>query len=176
MQVWQDIPDFYGYSVSRAGGIRNNKSGRILSQAITERGVYVSLSRGNIQYNRMVSRLVAEAFLELPELPHHRATFTTPINLDGDRSNNCIDNLLWRPRWFAVKYHQQFRRYWVEDYLILNRDTGELFDSLLEAAKAYGILVVDILIDMTSQVSNGVWPIGHHFEIPYNNTRNNRRL
>ena len=171
MHSWQEIPDFYGYSVSDAGGVRNDRTGRLLSQAITERGVHVGLSRDRIQYTRMVARLVAEAFLDLPDLSYHRQTFTTPINRDGDRTNNHVNNLLWRPRWFAVKYHQQFRTNWGQRCLIRDLNTGDVFYSLIETAKTYGVLASEILMDSMSQErTNGVWPIGHHFEIILNNT------
>ena len=64
--------------------------------------VFVGLfNRG--QHKKGVARLVAQAFIE-----RNFPAYNTPINIDGDRWNNSVNNLAWRPRWFAVKYNRQF--------------------------------------------------------------------
>ena len=66
--------------------------------------VFVGLFRDQEQYKRSVALLVAKAFLKQPS-----EFFDTPINLNGDRLDNQVINLMWRPRWFAIKYNRQFR-------------------------------------------------------------------
>jgi NUMOD4 motif-containing protein len=181
LDKWREIPEFPGYSVSTDGLVRNDGSGRILVQTETARGVYVGLSRGSEQFKRMVARLVANAFLEFPANPYHRQTFDTPINRDGDRTNNHIDNLLWRPRWFAVKYHQQFDRGWDQGNRVRESMTVIDFDCVLSAAIEYGLLAIEIFTEAMNHryygcSDNGVWPTGQHFEIIDNKSRRNRGL
>ena len=104
-EQWRSIENFPGYSVSNYGQIRTDRSGRILSLNENQFGVLqVGMMRDGIQRHRSVPLLVAKAFIPQPHVP-----FDTPINLDGNRHNNQVDNLVWRPRWFAVLYNQQFR-------------------------------------------------------------------
>lgn len=109
-----------------------------------QRGIIsVGLNRNGIQRKRSVSRLVAAAFLPEPKDPN----FDTPIHLDGDRSNNRADNLMWRPRWFAIEYQQQFEH--EEDGTPVKEvDSGIRFNSIREAAINYGLL--DYLIFMSA--------------------------
>ena len=95
MEIWRDIKDFLGYQVSNWGRVRsfiNNRHGicgewHMLKPVFNHRGYpTVCLGRGN---RRLVSRLVAEAFISNPDnLPLVR-------HLDDDPSNNHVDNLAW---------------------------------------------------------------------------------
>lgn len=161
MEAWRIIPEFDRYSVSSDGRIRNDKSDRIMAVNKNQHGtVHVGLIRGRVQYKRSVPRLVAQAFLELP--PNDR--FDTPINLDGDRWDNRASNLLWRPRWFAISYHQQFlepprgiRR------PIRDKRTGEEFPNSWIAATTYGLLDREILVATMQRTY--VWPTLQRFEV-----------
>lgn len=141
---WRQIQTFPGYSVSDAGSVRNDESGRIMAQLVNQSGVVnVGLTKNRVQYKRSVSLLVADTFMRVKP----SKTFDTPINLDGDRYNNGVDNLMWRPRWFAVRYAQQF----YNDPVGLNSpveevETGEHFNNAWEAAIEYGLLAVDIIL------------------------------
>jgi len=161
MSEWRLIESFPGYSVSDDGQVRNEKTERILSLLVNQCGVVsVSLMRDHIQYKRSVSILVAEAFLEDKPQP----SFVSPINLDGDRSNNTVENLRWRPRWFAVKYFRQFKsgriscRRRIEDI-----DTHQEFNSSWDAATKFGLLDAEILIAMRHNIY--VWPTFQRFRI-----------
>src|SRR3954470_21438611 len=104
IEQWHEIEDFFGYSVSDHGRIRTDKFGRLLALSQTQWGlVQVGLMRDGVQCHRSVPLLVAKTFL-----PYVGGAFDTPINLDGNRWNNHVENLAWRPRWFAVKYNRQF--------------------------------------------------------------------
>jgi hypothetical protein len=106
MEDWRDIRFFPGYSVSTIGRVRNDDTGRMMTLMVNQSGVVnVGLTRSREQHRRAVALLVADAFIPRPI----REAFDTPINLNGDRMNNTIDNLVWRPRWFAIKYIQQFK-------------------------------------------------------------------
>lgn len=161
MQEWVEISEFPGYSVSYEGRVRNDHTGRMMAILVNQAGVaHVGLQKDGEQYRRGVARLVAIAFLD----PPHPETFDTPINLDGDRTNCHYDNLMWRPKWFAVKYHQQFsntRR----GILVPIREirTGQQFHNSWEAATQFGLLDREILLSV--QNLTYVWPTYQQFEI-----------
>ncbi len=88
MEQWKKIKDHgYDYSVSNLARIRNDKTQRILSIKPNRFGrVVARLSSNGKSIRRIVSRLVAEAFIG-------------PINnlevdhIDNDPTNNRVDNL-----------------------------------------------------------------------------------
>lgn len=162
MTEWRTIADFPTYSISDEGYVRHNDLGHILKHQVNQQGIpHVGLvsSHDGIQYKRGIALLVAKAFLP-PPVPLH---FDTPINLDGDRFNNHIDNLMWRPRWFAIKYHKQFKntdRGFVVP--IIDTTTGERFDNSFEAAVKYGLLDKEIALAFFNRTY--VFPTGQRFE------------
>jgi len=84
---WKSIPQHPRYEVSSRGWLRNTKTGRVLRPQLNMSG-YPStrLGRGNPV---RIHRLVAEAFCP-------RAEGCTIVNhKDGDRANNCSENLEW---------------------------------------------------------------------------------
>lgn len=102
-EIWKAIPKYQGYEVSSAGLIRStNKityteySGfrhwkdRVLKQK-TDKGGYkrVSLWSDGIQKYWLVHRIVAIAFIPNPE------NFEIVNHLDGNPSNNNVENLEW---------------------------------------------------------------------------------
>lgn len=161
MEYWLEIPSFPGYSVSDFGRVRNDVTDRLLALRVNQRGiVYAGLSRGRLQHKRSVSVLVTSAFLPKPKLE----AFDTPINLDGDRLNNHIDNLTLRPKWFAVKYFQQFYgdpRGFKRPIEEIN--TKEYFKTSWEAAIKYGLLDHDILMSVVN--CSHVWPTYQTFQV-----------
>lgn len=161
MDHWRKIYAFPGYSVSYTGDVRNDLTGYWLQYSINQAGVvYVGITKGRTQYNRSVARLVADAFLPLPMYE----SFDTPINLDGNRLNNFVNNLIWRPRWFAVKYNRQFFNTGLASVLKLRElATGEIFNSSLAAAVRFGLLAQDLAIAALNQ--DEVWPTGQRFAI-----------
>jgi len=160
MQEWRAIREFPGYSVSDEGLVRNDDTDRLMARCVNQFDiVHVGLSKLGVQYKRSVPILVANAFIKKP-----RESFTTPINLDGDRWNNRASNILWRPRWFARKYFQQFafepagiRR------PIVEVNTGEEFPNSWAAALKYGLLDLEILDAAVNRTY--VWPTYQMFEI-----------
>lgn len=99
MEEWVDIRGYEGYyQVSNMGGVRSLdvkrwngcgwfiKRGRVLKSRLTKHGYCRVQLNGKDKY---VHRLVAEHFIDnpnnKPEVDH----------IDGDKSNNCVDNLRW---------------------------------------------------------------------------------
>ena len=161
VETWKEIEGFENYSVSNYGGIRSNWSERILSIYENQSGlVQVGLMRNGKQYHRSVPLLVAKTFIKQPSGP-----FDTPINLDGDRYNNHVNNLIWRPRWFAVKYNQQFQYTYVNHIQAPIEDikTGEVTENSLECAKRYGLLEQEIVLAILNNIY--VWPTYQKFRI-----------
>jgi hypothetical protein len=159
MEEWRPIHEFYGYEASDQGRILNARSGRIMAQTENQKGILmVGLMRGGLQHKRTVSHLVANAYLESAE---HEA-FDSIINLDGDRYNNFASNLMWRPRWFAMRYNQQFRSY-VYGYgqTIMDVDSEEGFDNIWAAVVKYGLLATEVSRSLDNQ--SLVWPTKQRF-------------
>lgn len=170
MHRWCEIPEFPGYSVSELGQVRNDRTDRVLAVTVLPRGSFVGFMREGTQYKRLVSRLVAEAFVEPPALEDHRRTFDTPIHLNGDRLDNRSTNLMWRPRWFAVKFHQQFALGWNNSSRVQEIDSGRRFPAILAAASRYGLLCLEIFTcamhyQYYKEYSFGVWPTGQYFKL-----------
>lgn len=159
---WVPVQGFPGYSVNPLGHVRKDSTGRILHTRLNQYGVpYVGLMREWRQCIRSLPRLVAMAFL-----PEPNAVFDTPINLDGDRSNCAADNLMWRPRWYAIRYVNQFgeERY---DHSILAPvralETEETFSDSLAAACRYGLLEREVVMSVLNKTPT--WPTYQMFEL-----------
>ena len=164
---WLQIEEFPAYSVSNIGEVRNDETDRYMTKLMNQRGIVnVGLTRDRVQYKRSLAVLVAEHFVDKPADTSGRwlQAFDTPVNLDGDRTNNRAENIVWRPRWFATQYFKQFR----DVYPCLNRpveiiETGEMFETSLHAAIALGVLDREIAISVMTK--NYVWPINQHFRV-----------
>jgi len=158
---WRPIEHFPEYSVSDQGRIRTDRSGRILSLSENQYGLLqVGMMRDGEQKHRSVPLLVAKAFI-----PESAGPFDTPINLDGDRHNNHVDNLAWRPRWFAIKYNRQFKYPYEHSILapIVELKTGEVSENSFECAKRYGLLEQDLVLSVLNRTY--VWPTYQEFGI-----------
>ena len=155
---WRPIEEFPTYSVSTIGTVRNEETKRQMTMLVNQRGVVnVGLTRNCRQYKRAVGLLVAKAYLERPN-----NEFDCAINLDGDRYNNAVWNIEWRPKWFAVEYNEQMEEYHFEDYHpIINEETGERFVTPWHAVRRYGILHRDLILAIANR--RPVWPIRQHF-------------
>lgn len=149
-EQWVEIEDFPRYSVSDEGNVRNDQSGHILAKNFNQQGIaYVGLFLDGAQFKRSVALLVAKAFLGTPA----NENFDTPIHLDGDRSNNKAENLMWRPYWFAIKYHRQFDPDAPKGFQvpIIETGSGRKFDNAMHAATTFGILIEEITYSIVNE-------------------------
>lgn len=161
-EEWKPIPEFDNYSVSDMGSVRNEDTGRMMAKLRNQTGIVnVGLSKAGVQYKRALAVLVAEAFVPREGA---RLTFTTPMHRDGDRTNCRAENLLWRPRWFAARYHAQFDN-GLRGFRVPIRDitTGEEFANSWEAAMKYGLIDREILEATLNRTY--VWPTYQKFEV-----------
>lgn len=160
LETWLKIKEFPQYSVSNEGRIRNEDRKRPVQVSHTQAGASkVGLVSGGKQYTRSVKVLVAEAFVE-----GRTTTFDTPINLDGDPTNNHAENIVWRPRWFACKYKMQFDD--VHKYIgmgpIKNRQTGIEYVDVVEASIMNGLLFHEVHLALVSK--SPVFPTWNIFD------------
>lgn len=161
MEDWAPIKEFPGYSVSTRGRIRNDKTDRILTLRVNQDGVvYVGLMQDGRQRQRSVALLVATEWIPRPFGP-----MDTPINLNGDRYDNTVDNLQWRPRWFAVKYNQQFKHPYENPLMVPIRDveTGREYENSWVCALEHGLLEKDLVLSILNRTV--VWPTLQKFEV-----------
>lgn len=91
MEQWKDILGFEGlYEVSSMGELRNKATKKILKPVITHCGYYrFRIIKNEERFNKMLHRLVCEAFIENPEQKR------TINHKDGNKLNNNIENLEW---------------------------------------------------------------------------------
>lgn len=161
LEKWKPIEHFPGYSVSNHGRIRTDRSGRILALSENQYGLLqVGLMRDGEQRHRSVPLLVAKAFIQQPTGP-----FDTPINLNGDRHNNRVDNLAWRPRWFAIKYNKQFKYPYPNPIMrpLVDVKTEEISENSTECALRYGLLEQDLVLSVLNKTY--VWPTYQEFQV-----------
>lgn len=156
IEYWRVIPSFPIYSASNYGRIRNDGTGRIMHVYVGTRGyLMLTLRRDGKQITQSVHRLVAEAFLGGP----HPGLDVNHI--DGDKTNNYIENLEWCTREENVRHavntglRKGPRRKPV--YIV---ETGEEFDSIRACADYFG---VDVSCIIWAMKHSGIYR-GYHIE------------
>lgn len=157
-EIWKDVNGFKGvYQISNFGRLKSFKrelNGKILSNK-NKKGDYFSviLRKGDRVKSTRIHRLVAEAFIPNPgNLPqvHHK---------DGNRQNNCVDNLEWvnwqehhsitmqqNPKTIVglVNYNKFVRPKKVQQYS-LNGDLLAEYNNCKEAHRKTGVCARNIL-------------------------------
>jgi hypothetical protein len=162
-EEWKVIEEFPDFAISNRGEVLRIARDIPLTPGVNQQGIpYVRFNISGRQNVRSVAVLVADAFLE--PVGHDWLHFDTPINLNGDRCDNRVENLLWRPRWFAVKFHKERRA--GSTYEVTKKfyevDTEEIFNQPCEAAIKWGLLEYGILDSILSGES--VFPDWQQFE------------
>ena len=159
MEQWIPLGDFPGYSASNFGRVRNDRRDSLLSAVLTQSRPYVGLVCNGVQVKRSLSKLICETFVPRPANP----LFETPIHLDGDLINCHAENLLWRPRWFALKHLEQFRRRMPDhEWPIREIKTREEFSDCWGPVFHYGLLYVDVVLAVINKTY--VFPTMQIFE------------
>lgn len=141
-EKWKAIKGYEGlYEASSLGRIRSLKrtstSGRVLKQYVSPHNgyCYVSLCKDNRRISKRVHKLVYTAFYgwEWGSGYHKEHTID---HIDGDKTNNRIDNLE-----VCTQSENQKRAYKkglnpVFSKMVIDLTTGQIFDSVLEAANS----------------------------------------
>jgi hypothetical protein len=92
MEEWKQIKDYPNYSVSCFGNVRNDKTGKLLSNNRLRGKGYNSVALYNGKGERKdksTHKLVGEAFIENPN------NYDQIDHIDNDKLNNNISNLRW---------------------------------------------------------------------------------
>lgn len=112
-EYWKPVVGYEGlYEVSNWGRVKSmnyNHTGKekILKPGTNNRGyLYVVLWKNNKQKHFLIHRLVAEAFLEIPEeLKQYIGTVYLQVNhKDENKKNNNVENLEFCDRTYNVNY------------------------------------------------------------------------
>ena len=149
IEVWLPL-DFMGYDnydVSNTGKVRKHtqKRTRLMALRTTVTGhMYVGLTADGVQKVYSVAKLVLEAFRAPQSSPQAHYV----LHLDGDRTNNCVDNL----RWATFKTSIRYRRSYILDCEtkvcttrpVIEMNEKRLYRCIMDAARAYGIPSIDI--------------------------------
>lgn len=92
-EVWKDIEGYEGlYKVSNKGRIYSIEKGKPFSYGVRSCNnyyCYATLVKNGIRTNHSIHRLVANAFIPNPN------NFKIVHHIDGNKKNNCIENLQW---------------------------------------------------------------------------------
>lgn len=144
--AWRDIPEFPGYIITDEGVVVNARNDWPLRPSVNQQGIlHVGMVRDGKQYHRSIAVLVAKAFLDRHQYPH----YTSLIHLDGDKTNCRADNLMYRPRWFSIEYHQQFGDLIDDSWRmapVTVLKTGEEFRHVIDLCVKYGLLVRQVFL------------------------------
>ena len=133
MEEWKIINNFPKYAVSNLGNVKtlfwqNNVNGKLYPREkiltpIKRKDGYLKVNLHNDEYKGrgkgcecLVHRLVANAFIpnpdNLPEVNHK----------DGDKTNNCVDNLEWCSRQQNVLHSYKLGlRKSIQEYIKINK-------------------------------------------------------
>lgn len=143
-EIWKDIDNFEGYQISSFGKVRCFRdfhgnitdSFRILNPIADKDGyLYVDLYKDGKQKHKRIHRLVAEAFLE----PQKDKVVN---HIDGNKINNRYTNLEWVTPKENSTHASENGLYKTRPIKIV--ETGEIFDSVKECAKALRVHPSDI--------------------------------
>ena len=118
-EIWKDKKDYEGiYQVSNCGRVKSlnyNHTGKekILKTGTYKSGyLYVVLYKNNKRKHFSIHRLVAEAFLEIPEeLKQYIGTAYLQVNhKDENKQNNNVSNLEWCTAQYNNTYGTRIER------------------------------------------------------------------
>jgi hypothetical protein len=90
-EIWKKIPGYSKYKISNLGRIKNVETKIVKKQTLLNCGYYqCGMHNDNgIRKTIIVHRLAAEIFIDNPN------EYKIVNHIDGNKINNCIDNLEW---------------------------------------------------------------------------------
>lgn len=153
-EEWRDIVGFEGrYQVSNLGRIKSlNRIGRRgqllpgkLKKPTGNRYLGTTLELDGKTYNKLVHRLVAEAFIpnpdSLPEVNH----------IDGDITNNKVENLEWCTASANHAHGVSHRKSYSYRKQVKCLETGEIFASISAAGRSVNADATQIVESIEAQ-------------------------
>lgn len=100
-EQWKDIYGFEGiYQISNCGNVKNVKRNKNIALTYCKRTgyIYANLYNNYKRKNATVHRLIATAFIPNPN------NFPEINHIDGNKTNNSIENLEWCTRSHNMKH------------------------------------------------------------------------
>lgn len=145
MESWKVVPGFPKYVISPEGEIKHRKRNTVLKSRQNKQmfKMVTLMEDDTTQRTRSVALLVAQTYLPPPK----NETYNSIIHLDNDRGNCNANNLMWRPRWYALLYRRMFNEESVNSSVMIE-ETGEIFGTLREACVKYGLYDKHTYVDM----------------------------
>lgn len=159
-EEWRQIAAFPDYDVSNLGRVKNTKYDRILAPSVNSHGhAKVKLMGYGRANTRQINHLVALLFLEPPS----REDFISVIHLNGDKADCRVENLMWRPRFFTIRYHKQFETpMWKRTKVpVVDIATEIEYKTAQEAAMTFGLVLTELL--SAAYNKRRVWPTYQQF-------------
>lgn len=99
-EVWKPINGFENYyEISNFGKVKSLKRGLILKQFLSRGYLEVHLRKPGIKIHKKIHRLVAEHFLENPNM------YVEVNHKDENKTNNIFTNLEWCTRRYNMNYN-----------------------------------------------------------------------
>lgn len=158
LEIWREVDEIPGYSVSDLGTVRNDRTGRILVP--NENGgrvLVVNLSHQGYSLSRPVKKLVADAFVE--KAPFYERKRSCIIrHIDEDWRNCRADNLNYCLRTDAA-FIKRVGVSWGRPVLAVT--SGVVYADAVEAARHYK-WGCDISIKKICMLQEG-WHAGETF-------------
>lgn len=149
IEAWYPL-DFMGYDnydVSNTGKVRKHtqKRTRLMKPRRTASGhTFIGLTANGVQKAHTIAKLVLEA-TGTPK-KGYKANYI--LHLDGDRTNNRLDNLRWANKKTSTRYRRSYiRESQLKDCTtrpVIEMNDKRLYKSIMDAARAYGIPPIDI--------------------------------
>lgn len=160
MEEWKPLQNYDGYSISDQGRIRSDKSSAVLAINYTlQNRPFVKMMHQGKQVSRGLALLVCEAFVPLPR---YRCDTPTPIHLNGNIKDCRVDNLMWRPRWFAQEHTNQFKIDFKIQTPVINVATRTVYENVWDVVIEHGVLYRDVVTSIHERT--WVFPLFHRFE------------
>lgn len=145
--TWKDIPGYEGlYQINKDGEVRSLERKVVGAKGMCKRAAYgstkkltlrangyyaVGLWKNNNQKIENIHRLIAIAFIPNPN------NYPEVNHIDGDKTNNKIENLEWCNQSYNVKHAYDTGLNSKIKPVICN-ETGKIFASASEAARKIG--------------------------------------
>lgn len=162
LQEWTRLVDYPDYMINRSGEIFNIRTQRYMRRSMTMQGnAKIGLMSPRGRKTLSVARLVAQTFIPQPS-----PICDAVIVLNGDMNDLRVENLAWRPDWFAWKYTRQLREpapNYCTHLKIRDALTWEEFENIVHAATTHGLLFMDVW--RSTYTGSPVYPINHAFEV-----------
>lgn len=157
MEQWKQIKDYPHLLISSKGRVWTLTYNRELKTHLTNRGYKrVNLSKDKAVKRVHVHRLVAEAFIPNPN------GYDTVDHIDGNKLNNCVDNLQWISRADNIRKAGNKRNQGAKPVICI--ESGKVYRSIGQASKELNIPQATI-----SAIAKGEYPSYHKLHFKYYN-------